>query len=171
MGHWVTYVEAERLLGWGRSSLNRAVSSGKLPVRRSERSGVGQVALVDVSALDPWERPPVGWVRSAEAAQQLGVERDTVSEWCIRGLLQAVKVRNRWFIAPDAVRRGPLRSRVLAPGVTVADAASVLNLPVMTLRRAVAEGEVPSQPSRHGRRVEVVQVETWMESKARRRRD
>jgi len=168
MGHWVTYVEAERLLGWGRSSLNRAVRSGRLPVRRSERSGVGQVALVDVSAVDPWDRPPVGWVPSAEAAQQLGVERATVAEWCTRGLLLAVKVRNRWFIAPDAARRGPLGSRALAPGVTVAEAATALNVPVMTLRRAVAEGEVPSQPSRHGRRVEVVDVEAWMESKSRR---
>ena len=37
--------------------------------------------------------------------------------------------------------------------------------PVMTLRRAVAEGEVPSAPARHGPRVQLVDVEAWMESK------
>jgi len=84
---------------------------------------------------------------------------------CANGLLSAVKVGNQWFIAPEAARRGPLGSPAVEAGVTVAQAATMLNLPVMTLRRAVAEGEVLSAPARHGRRVQLVDVEAWMESK------
>jgi len=165
MGQWVTYAEAERLLGKERSSLNRAVREGRLPVRRPARLGAGQLALVDVSAIDSWEMRPAGWLTSAEAAEALGVGRDTVARWCAKGLLRAVKVGYQWFIAPDAARRGPLGSPDVEPGVTVVQAATMLNLPVMTLRRAVAAGEVPSAPERHGRRVQLVEFEAWMESK------
>ncbi len=158
-------MEAERLLGKERSSLNRAVREGRLPVRRPERLGPGQLALVDVSAIDSWEMRPAGWLTSAEAAEALGVRRDTVARWCAKGLLRAVKFGYQWFIAPDAARRGPLGSPAVEPGFTVVQAATMLNLPLMTLRRAVAAGEVPSAPGRHGRRVQLVDVEAWMESK------
>ena len=158
-------MEAERLLGKERSSLNRAVREGRLPVRRPDRLGPGQLALVDVSAIDSWEMRPAGWLTSAEAAEALGVGQVTVARWCANGLLRAVKVGNQWFIAPEAARRGPLGSPAVEAGVTVAQAATMLNLPVMTLRRAVAEGEVLSAPARHGRRVQLVDVEAWMESK------
>ena len=165
MGHWVTYAEAERLLGRKRRWLTGAVKEGRLPVRRPEPLGPGRLALVDVSAVDLQGKRPAGWLTSAEAAEELGVEQATVTRWCAKGLLEAVKLGNQWFIAPDAARLGPPGFGVIEPGVTVAQAATMLNLPVMTLRRAVAEGEVPAAPGRHGRRVQLADVEAWMESK------
>lgn len=55
---------------------------------------------------------------------------------------------------------------MVEPGIMVAQAATTMAEP---LRRAVAKGVVLSAPARHGRRVQLVDVEAWMESKRTKR--
>lgn len=150
-----------------RSQLNRAAREGRLPVRVPETTGRGRRTLVNIAGIPPKEDPPAGWLSTAKAAAAWGVSQFAVRDWCYAGLVDAVQVEGRWWIAPGATRPTPPRAKPVfsGPGVSIALAATELGLPESAVRSAVKSGEVPSVLIGRRRRVELDDVAAWVESK------
>lgn len=125
-----------------------------------------QSSIVDIAGIEPLEAPPAGWIGTAEAAARWEVSPSAIRNCCAEGLLDAVLIGRRWWIAPEASAPSSARTPVGGPGVPIDRAAATLGTPFTALRRAVAAGEVPSvllTPG--GRRVVLADLEAWMESK------
>lgn len=104
----VTVAHAERLLGVGKVTIYRWLADGFLTGQQLTPGAPWQIRIDQAVRHRLTPQAPEGWLRLADAARALGMDRQTVLHKVQRGQLEAVHVtRGR--------ERGLSRSRARRP--------------------------------------------------------
>ena len=137
-GRWMSTREAAEVLGLSVLSVLSLAHCGELPA-------------VKVARLYRYRREDVeryaarfeGTVTTEQAATQLGLDREFISDCAHKGLLPASKRSGRYYLQPDDVRVFGERFRSACSDLlTVPEAASLMKVSRDTVRNRIYRGEL-----------------------------
>lgn len=71
--------------------------------REMSESGRSDDAAALAEAMVALARPGQGWLTTGQAAERLGVARETIKNWLRRGTLRGMSTGTRWLISAESV--------------------------------------------------------------------